>query len=254
MNSAKSVLFNLNTIESIMLTSTIMVNLAGIMLLSGRFENLDPEDEFQRDIITYTIILVISTSFFILFCSLVREIRLARRLSKNMARAKWRAVIRKQMAINKKKRAAGRRFQNTVYDMMRKHHVGKLNQSTYLETKSRPAAPAVENLRKGSMSKAFNMNMKRMSLLRKKSVVVKPIQEEVVPRPLLEPQMSDANLESGPQKADLNWLEDDNADVRVPTAPLFLPQYTVGVLVFPLAHCVDYFDLSHQMAFTPTNS
>jgi len=43
-------------------------------------------------------------------------------------------------------------------------------------------------------------------------VVVKPIQEEVVPRPLLEPQMSDANLESGPQKADLNWLEDDNAD------------------------------------------
>jgi len=139
MDSAKSVLFNLNTIESIMLVSTIMVNLAGIMLLSGQFENLDPEDEFQRDIITYTIIVVISGSFSILFLSLVREIRLARRLSKNMARARWRAIIRKQIAVNKKKFAALKRFQNVVHDVMRREKVGKANHDSYLQPQKAPA-------------------------------------------------------------------------------------------------------------------
>jgi hypothetical protein len=241
MNSAKNVLFNLNTIESIMLTSTIMVNLSGIMLLSGKFENLEPGEEFQRDIFTYTIILVISTSFFILFCSLVREIHLARQLGKNMVRARWRAVIRKQMAINKKKRAAARRFQNTVYDMMRKHNVGKLNQSTYLASNT----PAVENTRRGGMN-LIRQNTKRgLNLLRKQSVAVKPIQEEVQgarkrassARKVslfaqsdagfeTELQMSDANLETG----EANRLEDDNANVRVPAFPLFPFQYTVVIV------------------------
>jgi hypothetical protein len=151
MNAAKNVLFNLNTIESIMLTSTIFVNLAGIMLLSGQFENLEPEDEFQRDIITYTIILVISTSFFILFCSLIREVHLARHLSKNMARAKWRAIIRKQIAVNKKKRAAAKRFQNTVYDLMRKHNVGKMNHESYLKPN--------ETERRESLSSAMKVRL-----------------------------------------------------------------------------------------------
>merc|ERR1712086_305435 len=124
MENAKSVLFNLNTIESIMLMSVILVNLAGIMLLSGQFEELGADEEYQRDIVTYGIILVICSSFVILFTSLVREIRLASSLQANMAGAKWRAAIRKQMAINDRKRKSYKRFQDAVYMMMRKHGIG----------------------------------------------------------------------------------------------------------------------------------
>jgi hypothetical protein len=124
MENAKSVLFNLNTIESIMLMSVILVNLAGIMLLSGQFEELGADEEYQRDIVTYGIILVICSSFMILFTSLVREIRLASSLQANMAGAKWRAAIRKQMAINDRKRKSYKRFQDAVYMMMRKHGIG----------------------------------------------------------------------------------------------------------------------------------
>jgi hypothetical protein len=142
MSDAKNVLFNLNTIEGIMLVSTIMINLAGIMLLSGQFENLEPDEEFQRDIITYIIIIVISASFFILFCSLVREIRLARQLSKNMAKGKWRAVIRKQIAINNKKRKTVKRFQDVVYQVMRRHGIGKKFRGELLANTFGSAPPA----------------------------------------------------------------------------------------------------------------
>jgi hypothetical protein len=127
MNRSKNILFNLNTIESIMLVSVILVNLSGIMLLSGQFENLEDDDytaRIQRDMVTYSIIVVISGSFIMLFASLFREIRLARTIKKNMAGAKWRAAIRKQIAINKRKRASVKKFQDAVYAMMRKHKIG----------------------------------------------------------------------------------------------------------------------------------
>jgi hypothetical protein len=121
MGSAKNTLFNLNTIEGIMLVSVICVNLAGIMLLSGQFDSLEKEELYQRDMISYAIIVIIMSSFALLASSLIREIRLARRLTKNMARAKWRVAIRKVIEINKKKRAAGKRFQDAAYDTHRNY-------------------------------------------------------------------------------------------------------------------------------------
>jgi hypothetical protein len=229
MDSAKSVLFNLNTIESIMLVSTIMVNLAGIMLLSGQFENLDPEDEFQRDIITYTIILVISASFFILFCSLVREIRLARRLSKSMARARWRAAIRKQIAINKKKRAAVKRFQNVVHDLMRKNNVGKANHVSYLQPKK---APAQKPEQRKSLSIGSALKMKGMfrkhSLRKFANVGVEPVVEDTPPNDGLQIVVEDAPPNDVLQISDPNWLVADNEDVSVssPFAAFIFPPPT----------------------------
>jgi hypothetical protein len=214
MSGAKNVLFNLNTIESIMLTSTIMVNLAGIMLLSGQFENLEPHEEFQRDIITYTIILVITSSFFILFCSLAREIWLARTLSKNMARAKWRAIIRRVKLRERKKRALVKRFQNVVYDVMRKNNIGQANHESYL---------------KSTLHMKKNSVLKKNSVFRKKNsavtplptndiqkldtplptddiqMLVPPVQEEVLALPMTEVHHIDAE-----------W--DNDAEVRVPRA------------------------------------
>jgi len=124
MEGAKSVIFNLNTIEAYTLASTVMVNLSGIMLLSGQFENLAEESEYQRDLITYTILVIIFSSFVYLGVSFLREIRFARSIGMDFTRAKWRAAIRKQIAINKRKKQAGRRFQDSVYTMMRKHNIG----------------------------------------------------------------------------------------------------------------------------------
>jgi len=124
MEGAKSVIFNLNTIEAYTLASTVMVNLSGIMLLSGQFENLAEESEYQRDLITYTILVIIFSSFVYLGISFLREIRFARSIGMDFTRAKWRAAIRKQIAINKRKKQAGRRFQDSVYMMMRKHNIG----------------------------------------------------------------------------------------------------------------------------------
>jgi hypothetical protein len=67
------------------------------MLLSGQFSDLVGERAWDRDFLTYSIILVIVSSFAILCTSLIREIILARSMNKNMAAAKWRAAIRKQM-------------------------------------------------------------------------------------------------------------------------------------------------------------
>jgi hypothetical protein len=132
MEGAKSVIFNLNTIEAYTLASTVMVNLSGIMLLSGQFENLAEESEYQRDLITYTILVIIFSSFVYLGISFLREIRFARSIGMDFTRAKWRAAIRKQIAINKRKKQAGRRFQDSVYMMMRKHNIGTYGKKTCL--------------------------------------------------------------------------------------------------------------------------
>jgi hypothetical protein len=124
MESAKSVLFNLNTIEGYTLASTVMVNLSGIMLLSGQFEGLDDSDEYQRDLITYTILTIIFSSFAYLGIAFLREIRFARNIGNRFTRARWRAAIRKQIAINRRKKKAALQFQDTVYMVMRRHNVG----------------------------------------------------------------------------------------------------------------------------------
>lgn len=124
MQSAKSVLFNLNTIEGYTLASTVMVNLSGIMLLSGQFEGLDDSDEYQRDLITYTILAIIFSSFAYLAIAFLREIRFARNIGNRFIRARWRAAIRKQIAINRRKKKAALQFQDIVYMVMRRHNVG----------------------------------------------------------------------------------------------------------------------------------
>lgn len=124
MQGAKSVIFNLNTIEFFTLGSTVMVNLSGIMLLSGQFENLDENSEYQRDLITYTILFIIFTSFLYLGIAFLREIQFARSIGTDFVRARWRAAIRKQILINRRKKTAGRKFQDVVYQVMRKHNVG----------------------------------------------------------------------------------------------------------------------------------
>jgi hypothetical protein len=124
MDSAKSVIFNLNTVEGYTLASTIVVNLSGIMLLSGQFEGLAESDEYQRDLITYTILTIIFSSFMYLFLAFLREINFARSIGTKFTRAKWRAAIRKQIAINRRKNQAARKFQDLVYMVMRRHSVG----------------------------------------------------------------------------------------------------------------------------------
>jgi len=124
MANAKSWLFNLNTLEATTLASTVLVNLSGVMLLSGQFENLGEEDEYQRDMITYTVLAIIGFSFIYLGISFLREIYFARQIGSNFTRGQWRAVIKRQIQINKRKKAAGRRFQDVVYQVMRKHGVG----------------------------------------------------------------------------------------------------------------------------------
>jgi hypothetical protein len=47
MSAAKSWIFNLNTLEGTTLGSTVLVNLSGVMLLSGQFENLAEEVLFD---------------------------------------------------------------------------------------------------------------------------------------------------------------------------------------------------------------
>ncbi len=124
MDSAKSVIFNLNTIETYTLASTVIVNLSGIMLLSGQFANLAPSDVYQRDLVTYTILTIIFSSFSYLFLAFFREINFARSIGTKFTRAKWRAAIRKQIAINRRKKQAVRKFQDVVYTVMRRHNVG----------------------------------------------------------------------------------------------------------------------------------
>jgi hypothetical protein len=94
------------------------------MLLSGQFEGLAESDEYQRDLITYTILTIIFSSFMYLFLAFLREINFARSIGTKFTRAKWRAAIRKQIAINRRKNQAARKFQDLVYMVMRRHNVG----------------------------------------------------------------------------------------------------------------------------------
>jgi hypothetical protein len=105
-----SILFNLNTIESFMLATTVIVNLAGIMLSSGQF----------KDLVTAVVLTFIATCALLLFAGLAREIWLARNINSNMTKARWRIAIKRQIKINNKQRAHVKRFQNVVYEIMKK--------------------------------------------------------------------------------------------------------------------------------------
>jgi hypothetical protein len=94
------------------------------VVLDLSFPHIVTQDEYQRDLITYTVLSIIGFSFLYLGISFFREIHFARKIGSNFTRAHWRAVIKRQIQINKRKRAAGQRFQDVVYQMMRKHGVG----------------------------------------------------------------------------------------------------------------------------------
>jgi len=122
-----SLLFNLNTIEAVMLATTVLINLAGIMLSSGQFQNLESHEKYQVDLISYTVLFAISGCMLLLSVALAREVWLARNIERNMTRARWRVAIKRQIKINRKKRARVKRFQDAVYQAMER--VGMKNQS-----------------------------------------------------------------------------------------------------------------------------
>lgn len=142
LSNAKSVLFNLNTIESTMLVNVIFINLSAIMLLSRQYEESDGLDKF----VTYLVILAIVSCLTLLSAALVREIIIARRLSKGMAGAKWRAAIRKVAAQNKKDKAHAERFQDVVFQMMRRNKIGNFRTESSRRVRSKKRGGPPRNL------------------------------------------------------------------------------------------------------------
>jgi hypothetical protein len=123
LNQNNSIIYNLNTIEAVMLATTVLINLAGIMLSSGQFQDMEREKKYQVNLITYSILLAIGGCAFLLSSALIREIWLAKNIESNMTKAKWRTVVKRQIKINKKKRARVKRFQDVVYQAMQVHNL-----------------------------------------------------------------------------------------------------------------------------------
>jgi len=118
LQESNSLIFNLNTIEAVMLATTVVINLSGIMLSSGQFQDLQKTEKYQVNLITYVVLLAIGGCGLLLCVALGREVWLAKNIERNMNRARWRVAIKRQIKINNKKRARVKRFQDAVYQMM----------------------------------------------------------------------------------------------------------------------------------------
>ncbi len=90
------------------------------MLSSGQFQDLQRSEKYQVSLVTAVVLSFIAACAFLLFAGLAREIWLARNINSNMTKARWRIAIKRQIKINNKKRARVKRFQNVVYEIMKK--------------------------------------------------------------------------------------------------------------------------------------
>jgi len=163
MEAAKSVVFNLNTIEQFTLASTVLVNLSGIMLLSGQFES---SPDYQTDLITYTILFLIFVSFFYLGTAFLREIMFARTIGRSFTKARWRAAIQKQIDVNKKKRKNVQRFQDVVYAVMRKNNIGEYAKSSWIAPEDRKNVSATTKKVKTGKLFGFKGSGRKVSAVR----------------------------------------------------------------------------------------
>lgn len=59
--AAQRYFFNYNTVESVLLACSVLINLAGIMFESGRLDT--KSQRVQREFLTYSVLLIIASSF-----------------------------------------------------------------------------------------------------------------------------------------------------------------------------------------------
>ena len=120
-----------------MLATTVVINLAGIMLSSGRSQNLEEHIMYQLRLVTYMVLFAVVGCAILLVVALGRDIWLAKNIERNMTRGRWRTAIKKQIELNTVKRGRVKRYQDADYQAMKV--AGMSNKSVViLRQKHRP--------------------------------------------------------------------------------------------------------------------